>query len=49
MTGTELVEGIAFDPNVTGERGCIRGTRVTVATVGSLLASRLGTDELVRD
>ena len=38
---------ITLDPDVTGGKACIRGLRVTVATVVGLLAAGRSADEIL--
>lgn len=38
---------ISFDPQVMGGKPCIRGTRVTVATILRLLASGRSTEQVL--
>ena len=38
---------ITFDPDVMGGKACIRGLRVTVATVVGLLAAGRSADEIL--
>lgn len=39
---------ITFDPTVMGGKACIRGMRVTVGTVLSLLAARRTPEEILK-
>jgi uncharacterized protein (DUF433 family) len=39
---------ITFDPAVMGGKACIRGMRVTVATVVGLLAAKRTRDEILK-
>lgn len=41
------LDNITLDPAVMGGRPCIRGTRVTVATIIGLFASGHGRDEIL--
>jgi len=38
---------ITFDPNVMGGRACIRGMRITVSLIVKLVASGMGTPEIL--
>lgn len=38
---------ITFDPNVMGGRACIRGMRVTVSLVVTLVANGMSVDEII--
>ena len=38
---------ITFDPNVMGGRACIRGMRITVSLIVNLVASGMGTKEIL--
>lgn len=40
-------ERITFEPRIMGGRACIRGMRVTVSLVLSLVADGMTTDEIV--
>jgi uncharacterized protein (DUF433 family) len=42
------IDRITFDPAVMGGRPCIRGLRVTVATVLGLLAAGRSRDEILQ-
>lgn len=47
MTTTATMARITFDPNVMGGKACIRGLRVTAATVLGLLAAGREPGEIV--
>ena len=49
MPETALLDRISFDPRVMGGRACVRGTRVTVATVVGLVADGMAVDEILAD
>jgi uncharacterized protein (DUF433 family) len=49
VTETAPFDRITFDPRVMGGRACVRGTRVTVATVVGLVADGMTPDEIVAD
>jgi uncharacterized protein (DUF433 family) len=38
---------ITFDPTVMGGRACIRGMRITVSLIVNLVASGMGTPEIL--
>ena len=42
-----MFERITFDPEVMGGRACVRGIRVTVSLVLSLLANRMSSKEIL--
>ena len=42
-----MFERITFDPRVMGGRACIRGMRITVSLVVSLVANGMTTDEIL--
>jgi uncharacterized protein (DUF433 family) len=44
-----MFDRITFDPETMGGRACIRGTRLTVATVVGQIAHGATTEEIVRD
>ncbi len=44
-----LLNRITFDPNVMGGKPCIRGMRVTVGTIVSLIASGASSEEILAD
>lgn len=46
MTTLPVFDRISFDPEVMGGRACIRGMRITVATVLNLLANGMGEAEI---
>jgi uncharacterized protein (DUF433 family) len=45
--GKIMFERITFDPQIMGGRACIRGMRVTVALVLSLLANQMSFAEIL--
>ena len=47
--GMGTFERITFDPEIMGGRACIRGMRVTVAHVVSLVADGATTGEILAD
>jgi uncharacterized protein (DUF433 family) len=49
MAETDLLARISFDPAIMGGRACIRGTRVTVATILGLIADDMSIGEIVAD
>ncbi|MGB3295188.1 MAG: DUF433 domain-containing protein [Phormidesmis sp.] len=42
-----MFERITFDPEVMGGRACVRGIRVTVSLVLSLLANKMSVEEIL--
>ena len=44
-----MFERITFTPGVMGGKACIRGTRVTVATIVGLIADGVTVDEILAD
>jgi uncharacterized protein (DUF433 family) len=44
-----MFDRITFDPKVMGGRACIRGMRITVSLVLSLLANDLTPDEILSE
>jgi uncharacterized protein (DUF433 family) len=44
----DMLERITHDPKVMGGRPCIRGLRVTVGTIGGLLASGQTADDVLK-
>ncbi|MEC4892189.1 MAG: DUF433 domain-containing protein [Oscillatoria sp. PMC 1051.18] len=40
-------ERITFDPQIMGGRACIRGMRITVSLVVSLVANGMTTEEII--
>lgn len=46
---SQMFERITFDRQVMGGRACIRGMRITVSLVLSLLANRMTVEEILRD
>ncbi|MGB3571124.1 MAG: DUF433 domain-containing protein [Phormidesmis sp.] len=42
-----MFERITFDPEVMGGRACVRGIRVTVSLVLSLLANKMSAEEIL--
>ncbi len=49
MTDANGFDRITFDPAVMGGRACIRGMRITVGNVVSLVAEGATTDEILAD
>ena len=49
MAGTNTFDRITFDPAVMGGRACIRGMRITVGLVVTLVADGATTDEILAD
>lgn len=49
MTETTPFDRISFDPRVMGGRACVRGTRVTVATIVGLVADGMTVEEILAD
>ncbi len=48
-TKLEHFDRITFEPGKMGGRACIRGMRVTVGLIVSLVADGLSADEILRD
>lgn len=44
-----MFERITFDPQIMGGRACIRGMRITVSLVLSLVANRMSVDEILKE
>jgi uncharacterized protein (DUF433 family) len=44
-----MFERITFDPDIMGGRACIRGMRITVSLVLSLVANGMTTAEILRE
>lgn len=44
-----MFDRITFDSNVMGGRACVRGMRVTVSLVLSLLANQMSVEEILQD
>lgn len=42
-----MFERITFDPEVMGGRACVRGIRITVPLVLSLLANKMSVEEIL--
>lgn len=42
-----MFDRITFDPEVMGGRACVRGLRVTVSLVLSLLANKMSSEEIL--
>ncbi len=42
-----MFERITFDPQIMGGRACIRGMRITVSLVVSLVANGMTTEEII--
>ncbi|HRY22820.1 MAG: DUF433 domain-containing protein [Geminicoccaceae bacterium] len=49
MAQPEQMGRISFDPSIMGGRPCIKGTRVTVATVLGLVADGLTVEAILAD
>lgn len=47
VTVKDMFERITFDTQVMGGRACIRGMRITVSLVLSLLSNRMSFDEIL--
>jgi uncharacterized protein (DUF433 family) len=45
----ERVDRITFDPDTMGGRACIRGLRITVATIVGQIADGASSDEVLAD
>ena len=45
----ELLERVEVDPNKLGGKPVIRGTRIPVSLVVELVASGMGTEEIIRE
>ena len=43
------LDRITFDPKIMGGRGCLRGMRVTVSLILSLVAAGMKIDEIIDD
>jgi uncharacterized protein (DUF433 family) len=48
-TGPPSLDRITFEPGKMGGRACIRGLRITVGLVVSLVAEGVSWDEILRD
>ena len=44
-----MFERLSFDPKVMGGRACIRGMRITVSLIVSLVANGLSTEEILAE
>lgn len=42
-----MFDRITFDPQIMGGRACIRGMRITVSLVVSLVANRMSVEEII--
>ncbi len=42
-----MFDRITFDPQIMGGRACIRGMRITVSLVVSLVANRMSVEEIL--
>lgn len=42
-----MFDRITFDPQIMGGRACIRGMRITVSLVISLVANRMSVEEIL--
>lgn len=49
QTGADPFDRITFDPSVMGGRACIRGMRITVATIIGEVAERVDAESVLRD
>ncbi len=49
MTDANTLDRITFDSAIMGGRACIRGMRITVGLVVSLVAEGATTDEILAD
>ena len=47
--GGQILDRITFEPGKMGGRACIRGMRVTVGSIVTLLAEGISWDEILRD
>ncbi len=47
MASERRFDRITFDPDVMGGRACIRGMRITVATIVDLVADGVGVEEIL--
>lgn len=43
------LDRITFDPQVMGDRACLRGMRVTVSLILNLVAAGMTIDEIIED
>ncbi|MFB2834651.1 DUF433 domain-containing protein [Floridanema evergladense] len=44
-----MFDRITFDPHMMGGRACIRGMRITVSLVLSLIANGMNTEEILQE
>ncbi|MCL1463362.1 DUF433 domain-containing protein [Argonema galeatum] len=44
-----MFDRITFDPQIMGGRACIRGMRITVSLVISLVANRMSVEEIIKE
>ncbi len=44
-----MCDRITFDPQIMGGRACIRGMRITVSLVVSLVANRMSVEEILQE
>ena len=44
-----MFDRITFDPQIMGGRACIRGMRITVSLVVSLVANRMSVEEIIKE
>ena len=44
-----MFDRITFDPQIMGGRGCIRGMRITISMVLSLIANGMSTEEIFKE
>lgn len=49
MTHEELLKRISIDPAVCGGKPCIRGHRIWVSLVLDLMASGMGTEDILKE
>ena len=49
MPDRQRLDRVTFDPPIMGGRACIRGMRITVATVLDLLAAGASIDEVLAE
>jgi uncharacterized protein (DUF433 family) len=49
VLGMKNLERITFNTNIMGGRACIRGMRITVATILNLVANGMSTAEIIQE
>jgi len=49
MGRNELFDRISSDPDICHGKPCIKGTRIPVYLIVSLVAEGVGTDEIIKD